>query len=110
MLSALSSLQELHMRLFDAPLPRDVNHRAFWNTPPVSAAALAIVRAARHHAGIVVAVTHDTHASHALEADLRTFTKSHDAAGSVSGNDLEVLHFPDWETLPYDLFAPHPQI
>jgi transcription-repair coupling factor (superfamily II helicase) len=27
-----------------------------------------------------------------------------------AGGDLEVLHFPDWETLPYDLFAPHPQI
>ncbi|HKV65816.1 MAG TPA: transcription-repair coupling factor, partial [Rhodanobacteraceae bacterium] len=24
--------------------------------------------------------------------------------------ELPVLHFPDWETLPYDLFAPHPQL
>jgi transcription-repair coupling factor (superfamily II helicase) len=23
---------------------------------------------------------------------------------------LPVLHFPDWETLPYDLFSPHPDI
>ncbi|HST27171.1 MAG TPA: transcription-repair coupling factor [Rudaea sp.] len=88
------------MRLFDAPLPRDANHRAFWNTPSGSAAALAIAQAARRHAGIVVAVTHDTHAAHALESDLRIF----------AGDDLDVLHFPDWETLPYDLFSPHPQI
>ena len=27
-----------------------------------------------------------------------------------AGGDLDVLHFPDWETLPYDLFAPHPDI
>ena len=88
------------MQWFDAPLPRDAKLRAFWITPPGSAAALAIAQAARRHAGIVVAVTHDTHAAHALESDLRIFA---DTA-------LEVLHFPDWETLPYDLFAPHPQI
>jgi len=88
------------MNLFDAPLPRDAKHRAFWNTPPGSAGALAIADAARRHDGIVVAVTHDTHAAHALESDLRIF----------AGGDLDVLHFPDWETLPYDLFAPHPQI
>ncbi|HSM99660.1 MAG TPA: transcription-repair coupling factor [Rudaea sp.] len=88
------------MQLFDPSLPRDAKHRAFWNTPPGSAAALAVAQAARRHAGIVVAVTHDTHAAHALEADLRIF----------ASGDVDVLHFPDWETLPYDLFAPHPEI
>jgi len=88
------------MNLFDAPLPRDAKLRAFWNTPPGSAGALAIAAATRRHTGIVVAVARDTHAAHALEADLRIF----------AGADLDVLHFPDWETLPYDLFAPHPQI
>ncbi|WP_410964949.1 hypothetical protein, partial [Salmonella sp. SAL4435] len=24
--------------------------------------------------------------------------------------DLPVLHFPDWETLPYDVFSPHQDI
>jgi transcription-repair coupling factor (superfamily II helicase) len=90
----------MRMQLFDVPLPRDANRRAFWNTPPGSAAALAVAQAARRHAGIVVAVARDTHAAHALEADLRIF----------AGGDLEILHFPDWETLPYDLFSPHPQI
>ena len=88
------------MQLFDAPLPRDAKLRAFWNTPPGSAGALAIAQAAKRHNGIVVAVARDTHAAHALEADLRIF----------AGADLDVMHFPDWETLPYDLFAPHPQI
>ncbi len=36
----------------------------------------------------------------ALEAELAVF----------AGSDLEVLQFPDWETLPYDLFSPHPDI
>ena len=86
--------------MLEALLPRDAKLRAFWNTAPGSAAALAIAETARRHAGIVVAVTHDTHAAHALETDLQIF----------AGAGLDVLHFPDWETLPYDLFAPHPQI
>jgi transcription-repair coupling factor (superfamily II helicase) len=81
-------------------LPRDVKRRAFWNTPHGSAGALAIAEATRAHAGIVVAVARDTQVATALESDLRVF----------AGNDLDVLHFPDWETLPYDLFPPHPEI
>ncbi|MGH8041033.1 MAG: transcription-repair coupling factor [Rudaea sp.] len=88
------------MTVLNPPLPRDPNQRAYWRPPHGSAQALAIAEAARAHTGIVVAVMRDTHAAHALEADLRIF----------AGADLEVLHFPDWETLPYDLFAPHPQI
>ena len=86
--------------LLHPPLPRDAKRRSYWNAAHGSATALAIAAAAREHAGIVVAVTRDTHAAHALESDLRVF----------AGNTLDVLHFPDWETLPYDLFPPHPEI
>ena len=69
-----------------------------------SASALAwfIARAAQAHAGPVLAVARDNQAAHQLESDLRT----------LAGADatLPVLHFPDWETLPYDLFSPHPDI
>ena len=82
------------------PLPRDPKQRRFWQTPHGSALALAIADAARTHDGIVVAVARDTHSAHQLESDLRIF----------AGGNLDVLHFPDWETLPYDLFPPHPQI
>jgi len=95
-----------HSLLLEPPLPRDAKQRTFWNAPHGSATALAIAAAARAHAGIVIAVTHDTHAAHTLETDLRVFTKD----GLQASDDLEVLHFPDWETLPYDLFAPHPDI
>lgn len=82
------------------PLPDDPKVRRFWTTPPGSGSALAIVESANRHHGMVVAVTHDTHAAHTLETDLKTFACA----------DLPVVHFPDWETLPYDLFAPHPEI
>ena len=93
-----------HSLLLNPPLPRDAKQRSFWIAPHGSATALAIAAAARAHAGVVVAVTHDTHAAHTLETDLRAFIDGSDAGR------LEVLHFPDWETLPYDLFAPHPDI
>ena len=87
------------------PLPHDPKQRSYWNAPHGSAAALAIAEAARGHAGVVVAVTRDTQSAHALESDLRVF-----AASSATQPALDVLHFPDWETLPYDLFPPHPEI
>ena len=82
------------------PLPASPRQRRHWIRPHGSALALLLAEVGRRHASVVVAVTRDTHSAHTLEAELATF----------AGNDLEVLHFPDWETLPYDLFAPHPDI
>jgi transcription-repair coupling factor (superfamily II helicase) len=81
-------------------LPRPPHARAWWRRPHGSALALAVASAARRHPGLVVAVARDTHAAHTLEAELRGFADA----------DLPVLHLPDWETLPYDVFSPHPDI
>jgi transcription-repair coupling factor (superfamily II helicase) len=82
------------------PLPKAGQQRAYWRAPASqSALALALTRCAETHDGLLLAVVRDTHAAHVLESDLRLL------AGS-----LPVLHFPDWETLPYDLFGPHPDI
>ncbi len=86
--------------LLKPPLPPSQKQRRHWTTPHGSSRALALAECARAHAGIVVAVAPDTHAAHTLEAELAVF----------AGGDLEVLQFPDWETLPYDLFSPHPDI
>ncbi|MFI4968646.1 MAG: transcription-repair coupling factor [Lysobacterales bacterium] len=81
-------------------LPTSTRQRRYWSAPHGAALALALAETGRAHPGVVVAVAHDTHAAHALEVELRVF----------AGHDLEVLQFPDWETLPYDLFSPHPDI
>ncbi|GGA20357.1 transcription-repair coupling factor [Dyella nitratireducens] len=81
------------------PLPTSPKQRRFWTPPHGSARALLVVEAARSHDGLMVVVTRDTQRAHALEDELRIF------AGT-----LPVLHFPDWETLPYDVFSPHPDI
>jgi len=80
-------------------LPTTPKHRRYWTPPHGSARALLVAEAARAHAGLLVAVTRDTQRAHALEDELRLFA-----------GDLPVLHFPDWETLPYDIFSPHPEI
>lgn len=86
--------------LLTPPLPPSPKQRRYWQLPHGSALALSLAEAGQAHPGLVVAVTHDTHAAHALEAELAVFARG----------DLEVLQFPDWETLPYDLFSPHPDI
>jgi transcription-repair coupling factor (superfamily II helicase) len=82
------------------PRPRAGQQRAYWRAPAnASALALGLAGLAREHAGLVLAVARDSHAAAALENDLR-----------VLAGDLSIVHFPDWETLPYDLFSPHPDI
>ncbi|WP_449428145.1 transcription-repair coupling factor [Rhodanobacter umsongensis] len=81
------------------PLPSTPKQRRYWTPPHGSARALLIAEAARTHDGLLVAVTRDTQRAQALEAELKIY------AGG-----LPVLHFPDWETLPYDVFSPHPEI
>ena len=82
------------------PRPRAGQQRAYWRAPSsASALALGLAELGRQHSGLVLAVVADTHTAQSLENDLRAFA-----------GDLPVLHFPDWETLPYDLFSPHPDI
>ncbi|MEI2794315.1 transcription-repair coupling factor [Pseudoxanthomonas sp. F11] len=85
------------------PLPRGSQSRAWWRAPASpTALAWSIASAARAHEGPLLVVARDNHEAHQLEADLHTLLG---AAG-----DLAVVAFPDWETLPYDQFSPHPDI
>ncbi|CAH0178619.1 transcription-repair coupling factor [Stenotrophomonas lactitubi] len=85
------------------PLPRAGQLRAWWRAP-ASPTALAwyLAQAARTHDAPVLVVTRDNHGANQLEADLHTLL-----GGDPS---LPVVAFPDWETLPYDRFSPHPDI
>lgn len=64
------------------------------------ASAIALAAAADAHSGLTVAVVADEHRAYRLEEELRFFAR----------DDLAVRHFPDWETLPYDVFSPHADI
>jgi transcription-repair coupling factor (superfamily II helicase) len=63
---------------------------------------LTIGNAARQHGGMVLLVTADAPSASRIENELRFYL-----AGDES---VPVLGFPDWETLPYDLFSPYQDI
>ena len=85
------------------PLPRSGQLRAWWRAPASSSAlAWHVACAAQAHGKPVLLVTRDNHGAHQLVADLQTLLGT--------GSRLPVVPFPDWETLPYDQFSPHPDI
>ena len=85
------------------PLPKPGQQRAYWRVPDsTTALAWAIARAADAHPGPLLAIARDNQAAHQIESDLRTLLGVN--------SSLPVIPFPDWETLPYDQFSPHPEI
>src|SRR5688500_3268718 len=85
------------------PLPRPGQQRAWWRAPAsASALAWSIARAASAHTGTLLVIARDNHGAHQLESALRSLLGADD--------QVPVIPFPDWETLPYDQFSPHPDI
>ena len=61
-----------------------------------------LAQAARAHDAPLLVIARDNHGANQLEADLQTLLGGDPA--------VPVVAFPDWETLPYDRFSPHPDI
>lgn len=74
--------------------PGDVRHLG-----NVRGASLSIILSeiARQAAGLVVVIVPDFITAYRLERELAYF-------------EVPIVHFPDWETLPYDSFSPHQDI
>ena len=83
------------------PLPQRPGERLLWGRLYGAAAALAIASAARQASHPLIAVVADVQAATILRAELGFF---------LHGEDLPILSFPDWETLPYDVFSPLPEL
>jgi len=66
-----------------------------------SAQGLLLAKAAQQHEGPLLVVTDDMATAHRLETEARFY---------LGDNKRTILHFPDWETLPYDTFSPHQDI
>ncbi|MDX1656780.1 MAG: transcription-repair coupling factor, partial [Candidatus Competibacteraceae bacterium] len=71
-----------------------------WSGLHGSSRALALARAGAVHPGLVLALVPDSQTALHLQAELELF------ASPAIPVDL----FPDWETLPYDVFSPHQDI
>ena len=86
------------------PKPRTNKHaedHQHWGHLQGSSSALAIARAYQQSTGPVVLLTADTPSALKLQREIAFFLNT-DAA--------HVPLFPDWETLPYDMFSPHQDI
>ncbi len=62
---------------------------------------VAIAAAAKQYDGLLLVLVDDAQAALQLEAGLKFL---------LSESEIEVLGFPDWETLPYDVFSPLPEL
>lgn len=83
--------------IFNPPLPDSEKRVIRWMGLPGSSAGLALSNAiSKAKAPMLIVVGDNLTASHL-----------HDELVFFSGNPDIALHFPDWETLPYDHFSPH---
>ena len=82
-----------------AILPPDHRQPLRWGSLHGAAPALLIAAATRFR-GLILVITPDSQVALRLETELRVF----------GGAELEILAFPDGETLPYDGFSPHQDI
>ncbi|NLZ79809.1 MAG: transcription-repair coupling factor [Gammaproteobacteria bacterium] len=80
------------------PLPKNAN-KQLWGNLPGAAQGLAIAAAARSTQRFTLLLTDNSQSAERLKEELAFFAP-----------ELPVLHFPDWETLPYDVFSPHQDI
>jgi transcription-repair coupling factor (superfamily II helicase) len=84
------------------PLLRIDNQRIHWGNLHGSSASLAVASlAVQAREKIILVVAPDIHTARRWERDLRFFTAQ---------QELSCHYFPDWETLPYDHFSPHPDL
>ncbi|HYQ39654.1 MAG TPA: transcription-repair coupling factor, partial [Pseudomonas sp.] len=84
------------LRLPSLPAAAGKQH---WGNLPGAAQSLAIAEAASAAKRFTLLLTEGSQSAERLQEELRFFAP-----------ELPVLHFPDWETLPYDLFSPHQDI
>lgn len=70
-----------------------------WGNLPGAALSLTIAEAASNAGRFTLVLTEGSQSAERLQEELAFFAP-----------DLPVLHFPDWETLPYDVFSPHQDI
>jgi len=86
--------------IFSPEIPKDKNQTIIWTGLNGCADALALASAITQQNRLFVIVTADNATALRLEHELAFFLD----------NSQPILHFPDWETLPYDVFSPLPEI
>ncbi|WAK00669.1 transcription-repair coupling factor [Methylobacter sp. YRD-M1] len=86
--------------IFSPGIPQKDNPSLVWSGLAGCGDALALASAIKNENHLFIVVTPDNQTALRLEHELAFFL----------GNEHPILHFPDWETLPYDVFSPLPEI
>ncbi len=86
--------------VFDLLLPTLTTPEVRWGELYGGALSLALAEAARRHEGPVLVLAAGAREAERLGDELRFYAAA----------ELPVLGLPDYETLPYDVFSPHPDI
>ena len=81
-------------------IPVNNQQTQYWGQLYGNSLALALVETAKKAQQPVIVITGSVSEAHQLESAIEFFTP----------NDIPLLHFPDWETLSYDIFSPHQDI
>lgn len=105
---------------FKPPRLTKAGDKQHWGQLLGSSLSLCLASAAKTHDSLTLVITPDSNAASKLENELRFFSgstehsdnpgPSGDEASGGGEEQLPILHFPDWETLPYDTFSPHQDI
>ncbi len=84
----------------ESAIPKNPQQPIFWSGLNGCGDALALAQIISQEKRLLVIVTLDHQTALRLEHELDFFLN----------HSLPILHFPDWETLPYDVFSPLPEI
>jgi transcription-repair coupling factor (superfamily II helicase) len=86
--------------LFSPEIPQTVDQTLTWTGLTGCGDSLALATAIQNENRLFVVVTPDNQTTLRLEHELAFFLQ----------DEHPILHFPDWETLPYDVFSPLSEI
>src|SRR5699024_716737 len=84
-----------------ALFPSGVEHFRDWQSMDLGALAPALAQLSQQHSGPLAVLTSSTQEARQLQEALAFYLANH---------AIPVALFPDWETLPYDLFSPQQAI
>ena len=87
--------------VFTPPAPVSAQQRIHWGRLYGSALSLALRQLSSQHAGLILVIAEHTTAAQQLHDQLTFY---------LGDGTPPLLQFPDWETLPYDIFSPHQDI
>ena len=86
--------------IFSPKIPTSKEAAVLWTGLAGCSDSLVLANAIKNENRLFVIVTPDNQTALRLEHELAFFLKG----------EYAILHFPDWETLPYDVFSPLPEI